>query len=140
MNSYLDKFNFIFLSFVYFIAVGLIIHFVDWNLQIIIFVVSIFIWLLIILYKDVFIPKIPKLIFSLFSIAIILCIFLFNLNISGSFIFIFLLYYLMESYYNPNIDDLARFKNWKNIILIIILAIVGIFLFGYLIFSVLFSI
>lgn len=41
----------------------------------------------------------------------------------------------MESYYNPNIDDLARFKNGKNIILIIILAIVGIFLFGYLILS-----
>lgn len=44
----------------------------------------------------------------------------------------------MESYYNPDIDNVDRFKNWKNNASILIIVIGGVFLsavLAYLIFS-----
>ena len=138
MKRLLDKFNFIFLSFVYFIAVSLILYFIDLNLKIIFFVGSILIWFLIVLYRSVFIPRVPKLILLFFSILIMGCIFLFNLDILYSFFCLAIVYSLMESYYNPDIDNVDRFKNWKNNASIIIIVIGGVFLsavLAYLIFS-----
>ncbi|OQD59436.1 hypothetical protein MBBAR_3c00920 [Methanobrevibacter arboriphilus JCM 13429 = DSM 1125] len=138
MKRLLDKFNFIFLSFVYFIAVSLILYFIDLNLKIIFFVGSIIIWFLIFLYRDVFIPRIPKLVLLFFSILVMGCIFLFNLDIFYSFFCLAIVYSLMESYYNPDISNVDRFKNWKNNASILIIVIGGVFLsavLAYLIFS-----
>lgn len=138
MRRFLDKFNFIFLSFVYFLAVILIFYFIDSNLKVIFFVGSIIIWFLIFLYRDVFIPRIPKLILLFFSILVMGGIFLFNLDILYSFFCLAIVYSLMESYYNPDIDNVDKFKNWKNNASILIIVIGGVFLsavLAYLIFS-----
>jgi len=93
-------------------------------------VIGLFVLLITQLYKDTIIPKIPKLTFLLYIIILILLISIqiifSNETLYVGFIIILMgmgrIYKWIEDYYNENIDNSIRFKNWKkNFLLIIII-------------------
>jgi len=112
-----------------------------WQLSDYFLIASFFILLLIQLYKDFIIPKVPKLIFLL--LIVIITVF-YNFSLNGNVnpfstgLFLWCCYILTENHYNENIDNSNRYKNWKNNAKIIVIVIGGVFLsviLAYLLFS-----
>lgn len=123
------KFLIIFTIIIY---IGIFVTYYIYNLNLSVFflVIGLFVLLITQLYKDTIIPKIPKLTFLLYIIILILLISIqiifSNETLYVGFIIILMgmgrIYKWIEDYYNENIDNSIRFKNWKkNFLLIIII-------------------
>ncbi|MPL62763.1 hypothetical protein SDC9_08383 [bioreactor metagenome] len=110
------------LLFVYstIMAIGAIISFYltnNYYLSLYFLTISFIILLIIQLYLNKIIPILYKIILFLFGVLLLLTNIYFQISLT-SFLIIFIMIFgilnLIEDYFNKNIDNSVRFKNWKN--------------------------
>jgi len=124
------KLSIIYFTIIFIVGVFISLYLSNINLLVFLFMISIFVLLIIQLYKDTIIPKIPKITFLLYVIILILLITILFILSSGilwyfSFFIPFVMAYIynwIEDYYNEDIDNSIRFKYFrKNVLLVIVM-------------------